>query len=84
MLLFMDFVGAGGALSRACGPAPHAFVAPMSVPMLAGRIGAALPIAIGTTELALLFVFNMFVLFAGAGRTVAVAVGIAEAAFSHV
>lgn len=75
----MDFVGAGGALSRACGPAPHAFVAPMSVPVLAGRIGAALTVAIGTTKLAIPFVLNMFVLFAGAGRTVAG--GVAEAAF---
>ena len=55
----------------------------MSVPMLAGRVGAALPVAIGATKLTFLFVLNMFVLFAGTGRTVAVARRIAEAAFGH-
>lgn len=55
----------------------------MSVSVFAGRIGAALTVAIGAAKLAPLFVSNMFVLFAGAGRTVAVAGGIAEAAFCH-
>jgi hypothetical protein len=55
----------------------------MSVSVFAGRVGAALTVAIGATKLTFLFVLNMFVLFAGAGRTVAVAGGITDAAFGH-
>lgn len=55
----------------------------MPVPVFAGRIIAAMTIARGTAKLAFLFIFNMFVLFAGAGRAMAVAGGIAEAAFGH-
>jgi hypothetical protein len=55
----------------------------MSVSVFAGRIGAALTVAIGAAKLAPLFVSNMFVLFAGAGGAVAVAGGGAEAAFGH-
>lgn len=69
----MNLVGVYGAVPHASGAAPNAFVAPMSVPVFAGGIRAAMTVTRGATKLAFLFVFNMFVLFAGAGRAVAVA-----------
>ena len=53
------------------------------MPVFAGGVIAAITIARGATKLTFLFVFNIFVLFTGAGGAVAVAGGGAEAAFGH-
>jgi len=55
----------------------------MPVSVFAGWVIDAMTVARGATKLAFLFIFNMFVLFAGAGGAVAVAGGVTEAAFSH-
>jgi hypothetical protein len=55
----------------------------MSVPVFAGWIRSAMTVTRGAAKLTFLFIFNMFVLFAGAGRAVAVAGGITEAAIGH-
>ena len=51
--------------------------------MLAQGVDGAVPIAARATELAFLFVSDVLVLFARAGRAVAVGGRVAETAFAH-
>lgn len=82
-LFFVNFARARRAMSRWARSAPHTLIPPVTVAMLSEGTGWTMPIATWAAELALLFVFDMFVLLSRTGGAMPIRGWITESAFGH-
>jgi len=79
----VNLVRANGAGTRWGRATPHTLVAPVTVTVLSERASRTVTVTARAAELALLLVFNVFMLPARAGRAVSVWGWITESAFGH-